>query len=279
MKKHVFGLLVLMICQQTSAQDLSAMSFNIRFDNPNDNLNQWSERKADVVSVLKNYKPSFFGIQEGLINQLEYIDENMRGYQYIGVGRDDGRQKGEYTAIFYDSTRFSLVHEITFWLSKTPDKISIGWDAQMLRICTYGHFIDNNTGKNIYVFNTHYDHIGKKSRKNSSKLLLNTFKNLGISDSCLIIMGDFNSLPEEKPIKILANNLDLPIKSKNKPIQGPKGTFNGFDPTVIPIKRIDYVFSKNLSVKLYMHINAKRNNGLCVSDHLPVLIEYNQWEY
>ena len=82
MKKHVFGLLVLMICQQTSAQDLSAMSFNIRFDNPNDNLNQWSERKADVVSVLKNYKPSFFGIQEGLINQLEYIDENMRGYQY-----------------------------------------------------------------------------------------------------------------------------------------------------------------------------------------------------
>ena len=105
MKRLVFCLLVLMICQQTSAQDLSAMSFNIRFDNPNDNLNQWCDRKADVVSVLKNYKPSFIGIQEGLVHQLEYIDENMHDYKYIGVGRGDGRQKGEYTAIFFDSIR------------------------------------------------------------------------------------------------------------------------------------------------------------------------------
>lgn len=252
------------------AQQISTMSFNIRYDNPDDGENQWSERKESSLSIISEYDPNFIGIQEGLIHQLGYIDNGLPDYTYIGVGRDDGVQKGEYTAIFYDTTRFSLIDQSTFWLSKTPSEVSVGWNASMERICTYGHFNDINTGRNVYVFNTHFDHVGRKARKNSSKLILLTIERLGIMDSCIILMGDFNSQPKEKPIRILSNTLDIPLSLNHEFPKGPWGTYNGFNAEIIPTKRIDYIFSKNLSLNQYLHINTKRFNGLCVSDHLPV---------
>ena len=274
--KLVFILLILFgFYHNADSQQISAMSFNIRYDNPNDGENQWSERKESAVSLISEYDPNFIGIQEGLIPQLGYIDNGLQDYTYIGVGRDDGAQKGEYTAIFYDTTKFSLIEQNTFWLSKTPDEVSVGWNASMERICTYGHFTDRNTGKNIYVFNTHFDHIGRKARNNSSKLILLTIKRLGVTDSCLIVMGDFNSLPNEKPIKILSNTFDIPLSLNHEFPKGPWGTYNGFNAEIFPTERIDYIFSKNLSLNQYLHINAKRISGLCVSDHLPVFATFN----
>ena len=257
-----------------ASQQVSTMSFNIRYDNPADGINQWSERKEDVVRIISEYDPGFIGIQEGLVNQLKYIDNSLDDYTYIGVGRDDGKQKGEYTAIFYDTSKFSLVNHGTFWLSKTPPKVSIGWDASMERICTHGHFIDRVTGKNVYIFNTHFDHIGSKARKNSARLILREIERLGIMDSCLVVMGDLNCEPQDKPIRILSQSLEIPLLFNHEFPKGPWGTYNGFNGDIIPTKRIDYIFSKNLDLVQYLHVNAKGISGLCVSDHLPVFAVY-----
>ncbi len=257
-----------------SAQQLSIMSFNIRYDNQSDGENSWDNRKESVLNLVKDYSPDFLGIQEGLINQVGYMDNGLNDYTYIGVGRDDGKQNGEYAAILYDSTRFNLVDQNTFWLSKTPEKVSVGWDASMERICTYGQFEHKETKQNIYVFNVHFDHIGAKARKNSAKLILSTIKELGLLDSCLIVMGDFNAQPKEKPILILNRNLDNPVTVTSGFPVGPYGTYNGFNQEIIPTSRIDYIFSRNLITKIYDHVNIKRNNGLCISDHLPVYAVY-----
>jgi len=246
------------------------MSFNIRYDNPNDNENWWNNRKPEVVEFINSYHPNILGIQEGLDNQVKYILENTTNYSYIGVGRDDGMKQGEFSAIFFDTTKLDLIYQNTIWLSKTPEKVSVGWDASMERICTYGYFKDSETGNYIYVFNTHFDHIGVKARKKSAKLILSTIKNLGISDSALIVTGDLNSEPTSKPLKILTRKLEDPVKVLVDNYSGPMGTFNNFNPATDPKTRIDYILTSNLGFESYSHINDKRKNGLCISDHLPI---------
>ena len=122
------------------AQMISAMTFNIRYNNPNDGVHQWSERKEELTQLIQFYHPDFLGIQEGLVDQVHYIQEQTGHYQWIGVGREDGKSAGEFCALFYDSTKFSMLEEHTFWLSATPEVISKGWDAALPRICTYGIF-------------------------------------------------------------------------------------------------------------------------------------------
>lgn len=275
MKLKLFYLVFILSAGLVSVQGQSfkAMSFNIRYDNPSDNENSWDNRKEEVVELLCVYNPGIVGIQEGLYNQVKYISDNTSKYAFIGVGRDDGHKKGEFTAIYYDSTRFKLVTNNTIWLSKTPEKVSVGWDASMERICTYGHFIDIDAKKDIYIFNAHFDHLGSRSRKKSAKLILKTIHTLGIADSALIVMGDFNSLPSSKPIKVLLKELDDPVEKLKKSDIGPPGTFNNFDPYIIPNSRIDYLLTSNLKIEGYKHINDKRKNQLCISDHLPVIAE------
>ncbi|WP_148870315.1 endonuclease/exonuclease/phosphatase family protein [Tenacibaculum adriaticum] len=244
------------------------MSFNLRYDNPNDNENSWQERELDVVSFLKYYHPDILGIQEGLHNQVEFILQNSANYNYIGVGRDDGKQKGEYSAIYFDTTKLELISNKTFWLSETPNKISVGWDASMERICTYGVFKHKKTKKVIHVFNTHFDHIGIEARKNSAQLIIDKIIELKIETSKLIVMGDLNSEPESEAIKILEKGLTTTTTSK---FYGPTGTFNGFEIDKTLDKRIDYIFTKNLAIINYRHIDDRRQNNLWISDHLPIL--------
>ena len=138
-----------------------AMTFNIRYDNSNDGINQWENRKSEVIELIKYYEPDVLGIQEGLFNQVKYLDQNLSNYSWIGCGRDDGKQKGEFSAIYFNHNKLTLLEESTFWLSNTSDEVSIGWDASMERICTYGIFENKITNKKILILNTHYDHIGK----------------------------------------------------------------------------------------------------------------------
>lgn len=249
----------------------SAMTFNIRYDNPGDGENRWDNRKEELVGLLAYYHPDVFGLQEGLVHQLQYVQENLKEYRMIGVGRDDGKEKGEYTAIFYDTTKLKLLEQSTFWLSDTVDRVSKGWDAALERICTYGLFQQIKGGKQVYVFNTHYDHIGKLARVNSSKLLVKKIGELNQNNIPVILMGDFNSTPEEEPIRILSNDL---VNGGSTGIYGPLGTFNGFDKHALLENRIDFIFTKGLSIQSYRHIDDKMKNGNCVSDHLPVLIEF-----
>lgn len=255
-----------------NAQESSFMTFNIRYDNPDDNENAWSKRKEEVVNLIQFYHPDFVGIQEGLEHQVAYIQEQLSDYKYIGVGRDDGAKKGEYSAIYYDIAKYELISEETFWLSKTPEKVSVGWDASMERICTYGKFKNRMNQKISYVFNAHFDHIGKEAREKSAELILKKINELDLTDERVVVMGDFNAIPSSKPVKVFKKELEYGFEvSINKPY-GPDGTYNDFKNSIVVENRLDYIFTKNLKVTKYRHIDDKRKNNLCVSDHFPVLI-------
>lgn len=247
------------------------MSFNIRYDNKNDQENWWGHRKGDVVTQIKDYDPDFLGIQEGLHHQVEYLSKQLSSYQFVGKGRDDGKQKGEYSAIFYKDQKFTLLKTTTFWLSTTTDTVSVGWDAALPRIATYGQFENKRSGEHIYVFNTHFDHLGKVARKKSAELILQKIKEFGLEHKKVVVMGDLNAVPGEDPIEVFRKELYDGFSFSS--FSGPKGTFNAFKKDEISDKRIDYIFTKNLEQKTYKHIDTKRPNGLWVSDHLAVYVE------
>jgi len=274
MKNLIFTILFLISpISEMSGQSFSAMSFNIRYDNPNDGENRWEERKIDLAELIKRYNPAFLGIQEGLVNQVKFIDSVLTNHIMTGVGREDGASKGEFSAIYFDSSKFELIGGKTFWLSDKSDTVSIGWDAALERICTYGIFKMKADGKKIYVFNTHFDHIGVKARRNSAKLILKKIDEIVPHNQPILLMGDFNSTSEDEAIKIIQSYLDDGVLvSKKKSLQ-PAGTFNGFDKDRELNERIDFIFIKNLNVFSYQHINDKRKDSGFISDHIPVFIE------
>jgi len=249
------------------------ISYNIRYDNNWDVENSWSLRKNSLCQLLNDYNPSIFGIQEGLLNQVNFIDSALIKYDYVGVGRDDGKMEGEFCAIYFDTTRYKIRNNSTFWLSETPDVVSVGWDAALERICTYGLFENKTSGEEFWVFNTHFDHLGVIARKKSSALILKKIKEINTQSLPVILMGDFNSIPDSDPIKILKSDLIDALQISLENLEGPQGTFNGFD-MMLPIdNRIDYIFTKNVKVLSYRHIDDRLNNNRHISDHLPVMIE------
>ena len=248
------------------------ISYNIRYDNRWDKENLWSLRKNRLSQLLMDYDPSIFGIQEGLLNQVEWIDSTLRNYNYIGVGRDDGKGKGEFCAIYFDTTRYEVMESSTFWLSDTPNKVSVGWDAELERICTYGLFKKKMSGKMVWVFNAHFDHVGGIARKKSSELILKTIKEVNTQSLPVVLMGDFNSNPDSDPIKIFKNNLEDALEISSTRLKGPTGTFNGFDKGHPLNNRIDYIFVKGMKVISYRHIDDRLSNNRHISDHLPVMI-------
>ena len=152
--------------------DLKLMSYNIRLDVKSDGENWWEVRKDKVAGLINYYEPDFVGLQEVLHRQLVYLKDSLQGYDYIGVGRDDGKEAGEYSCIFYKKDLYTLVEQSTFWLSPTPDQPSKGWDAALNRVCTYGFFKSKKTKEIFWVFNTHFDHMGKQARLESAKLIV-----------------------------------------------------------------------------------------------------------
>ena len=252
----------------------SVMSYNIRYATQNDNENQWEYRKEEVAKLIDYYGPEIFGIQEGLYNQVTYLDSVLQDYKYVGVGRDDGKMKGEYTAIYYKHDRFKLISTQTYWLSETPDRPSVGWDASMERIATFGEFYDVRTKDTLYVFNCHFDHIGKTSRKNSANLLLKIMDDRNIKHKKVLVLGDLNCEPMDEPMEILKTELTDTYTSQSTLTYGPYGTFNQFNSQMVLQKRIDYILVKNIEVQEYRHIDDRRKNNLYPSDHLPVQIKF-----
>ena len=255
------------------SQSHSIMSYNIRYDNTWDVENSWTIRKDKVIQILIQYAPSIIGIQEGLLNQVQYLDSCLTNYDYVGVGRDDGKEQGEFCAIYFDTTRYSVLNDSTFWLSETPDTISVGWDAALERICTYGLFKDRQTAEELWVFNTHFDHMGARAREQSSGLILKMIKKINRRSLPLILMGDFNSIPDSPPVNKIKTDLSDALQIALEELQGPRGTFNGFDADLPIEKRIDYIFTGNFKVLSYIHINDRLNNNRHISDHLPVMIK------
>ena len=263
-------ILLAVFARVTSAQSFEVMTLNIRLDLASDGPNAWDERKADMAFFVSSRHPDFFCLQEGLIQQLRYLDRQLPSYRRIGAGRDDGADKGEFSAVYYDTARFALVRSTTFWLSDTPDTVSVGWDAALPRVCTYGLFRDKPSGKLVHLFNTHFDHMGVVARDKSAILILDRIAEWTTDDERVILAGDLNSGPQERPVAFLRDRLIDGADIAPYGLVGPPGTWNGFDPTVTPDRRIDYIFVRNLDVVTYRHLDDRRKNGLWISDHLPV---------
>jgi len=250
-----------------SGQNLKLMCFNIRYDNHQDGEFAWEHRKADMVDFLMHYSPHILATQEGLNNQIEYLETNLRHHQYLGVGRSDGNTKGEYCAIFYDTTQLLPIEQETFWLSKKPEKLSTGWDASMERICTYAKFKHKKSKKQFWVFNAHFDHLGKRARRKSAKLILKTINKNNTEDLPVVLLGDLNASPDSKPIKIFTHFFGDPLQ--HTPLIGDISTFNDFGRSNKQ-ERIDYIFFKGWTPKSYRHISNHWKDQTYLSDHKAV---------
>lgn len=252
------------------AQTIDVISYNIRYDNPDDAPNNWDNRKEFLISQLNFYNPDVFGVQEGLIHQVKEIDQGLEDYAYFGVGRDYGDERGEHTAVLYNKQRLKLLNQSTFWLSLTPDKPSKGWDAALPRTCTYGVFESKNDGTKFMVFNTHFDHVGVKAREESSKLILEKIKELNTENYPVVLTGDFNLESNSPGVQVILGDMKDTHIAAGKNAFGPKGTFNGFEFTKPVERRIDYIFVSDKFQVLKSAILSDSKDCRYPSDHLPV---------
>lgn len=251
------------------SNDLSVLSYNIRYANPKDGEDQWEYRRDKISDYLQKSQPDVVGMQEVLEHQLNYLLDQTQGYVYVGVGRDDGKTKGEYSPILYRTASLQLIESNTFWLSPTPDQISVGWDAALPRICTYARFEHRKSKKQFWVFNTHFDHIGEEARKQAASLIIETIEKVNQDQLPVVVTGDFNLTPDTDPIQLLqAKYEDIMGKSVSTDLH--YGTFNGFDLTQKGDRRIDYIFQKGFSLKRAKHLWIKTDEGRWASDHHPV---------
>ncbi|GGW40439.1 endonuclease/exonuclease/phosphatase family protein [Arenibacter certesii] len=266
----VFSLLIIPI--NLASQTTNLISYNIKYDNTGDTVNNWNDRKETMVKLLQHYNADIIGIQEGLHRQVIYLNEALSGFSYVGVGRDDGKEKGEYTAILYNTDKFRVLKTNTFWLSETPEKVSVGWDAALERICTYALFENRETKKQFWVFNTHFDHRGVLARTKSAQLIYKKINEINTNKVPVVLMGDLNLTPDTEAIRFLQQYLKDGMAISKKPFYGPVGTFNGFDQERLLTDRIDYIFTQDLEVLSYTHIDDRMANNKHISDHLPVMV-------
>lgn len=257
---------------------LRVVSYNIRFDNPDDRDNVWANRKERVANVLRFHKTDIFCLQEALINQIHDLETEFPGFEYYGLGRDDGKEGGEFCPVFYNKSRFKIIDKGTFWLSETPDVPgSKGWYADLPRIATWVKFIDLSDGSEFFVFNTHLDHISQNARDNGTALIIEKINKM-VGDLPVVLTGDFNDRPKTKPYNNILDGgshvLMFDARSYAKyPHHGPTFTFVGWDFIGVPGKIIDYIFVNSKVSVTYHAILTDNWDGVYPSDHLPVLIE------
>lgn len=247
-------------------------SYNIKYDNPKDTANAWSIRKGTIATMMLFNEVDILGIQEGLRHQVETLDSLLPDHAYVGVGREDGIENGEYTALFYNKNLFEVLDSSTFWLSPTPDVPSKGWDAAFPRICTWAALKVRKTNDIIFVFNTHFDHVGKTARLNSAKLILDQIKTIA-ENNPVVLLGDFNIEPSSVPYELLTKDFDDAFSVTQTPHFGPLASFNNFDFHKTPLRRIDYIFVNNFFDVLRHGILNNHHNMKYPSDHFPVITE------
>lgn len=273
MKKFIVTILLFVSFLFATAQtEIKVMSYNIRLDVASDGENRWDARKDKVAGLMNYYEADFIGGQEVQHHQLKYLSEKLNGYSYIGVGRDDGKEEGEYSCIFYRKDKFTLIRQSTFWLSPSPDSVSFGWDAACRRVCTYGLFKSKKTKQFFWVFNTHLDHMGKTARLESVKLIIKKITELNTNNYPVILSGDFNSRPEDEPSQYVMVNMQN-SRSISQQVYGSADTWNAFKFNEKPNGCIDYIFLSH-----YNYITVSKFATLTdsydmkyPSDHFPIL--------
>lgn len=252
------------------------MTFNIRLNVASDSLNAWPYRRDHVASQILFHKVHLLGVQEALHDQMVDLQARLPKFKSAGGGRDDGKEKGEYSAIFYDTTRLQLLKTGMFWLSETPAVPgSKSWDAAITRMVTWVRFKDRQSGKQFFAFNTHFDHMGKVARRESAHIVLNKVKEIAGSTPA-VITGDFNAVPTDEPVQVIMDENDPLHLTDAKSISaiphyGPTGTFNAFKNKEVNDDPIDYIFLKG-KWKVLTHATISQTwGGRFASDHFAVV--------
>lgn len=269
--KYLFlPLFIILSCTAPEKQKLDVMTFNIRYENPGDGMFAWDNRKEMVFWLIEKYDPDILGIQEALESQMTELDTALSDYLWAGVGRDDGKCKGEYVPVFYKKDRFEMVEEGHFWLSENPSEAgSMGWDAACTRMVSWIKIADINSGDELFVFNTHFDHVGVEARINSAKLFSDSVLSIA-ADYPVIMTGDFNAPPGSDPLNILSELfIDARVLGVEQNYESAT-TFVGFPADLTRNDIIDHIFISPHFELDEFEIISDNAGGFFPSDHLPV---------
>ena len=276
MKKLFYSLaiaafaLMSIACNRTS--EIKVMSYNIRLSSGTikaDSIYHWEHRKQASLNLMHEENPTVFGLQEACPDQMDYMVENLPEYGYIGVGRDDGKRKGEFMSIFYKKEEVEFIDGGTFWLSETPDEVSKGWDAACFRTCTWAILKKKDTGKKFVYMNTHLDHMGKVAREESIKLIVKRAEELTGGKLPVFVTADFNSRTTEPIFKPMQEAmLDARVEA---PVTDDRGTLNCWG-TTPPGVVIDHIFFRGAEAQKFEVLRDKDYGAPYVSDHYPVML-------
>ncbi|MBQ3251159.1 MAG: endonuclease/exonuclease/phosphatase family protein [Bacteroidales bacterium] len=251
------------------SSELKVMSYNIRQGIAKDGTNSWMYRCPATLEMLEDQQPDVFGVQEALGDQIKFLEEFTKDYDCVGVGRDDGKKKGEYMSIFWNKKTVKMLKWGTFWLSETPDKPSKGWDAACYRTATWALMKDKRTGKKFYFVNTHLDHVGVEARKNGLDLIVDRIAEINPEGYPMVLTGDFNIKPTAPELK----GLDAKMKSTRKVAlkTDNHNTFNGWGKAKAD-DVIDYIYISGFSsCPEYQTVTKKYAQRTYVSDHYPIV--------
>ncbi|MHA4895946.1 endonuclease/exonuclease/phosphatase family protein [Pedobacter sp. PWIIR3] len=298
LKSTLLSFLLLTFVSEAFSQQINVATYNIRYKNGGDKRdgNGWDLREPVIAAMVKFHDFDIFGSQEVLHEQLVDLLDSLSDYAYIGVGRNDGKEAGEYAPIFYKKEKFKLLKTGNFWLSEKTEKPNRGWDAALPRICSWGQFEEISSGVKFFFFNTHFDHVGVVARRESSKLILQKIKDLA-GDEPTILTGDFNVDQNNEIFGILNGSVLKDAYVSTAFRYAVNGTFNHFDANAKTDSRIDHIFlSPCVEVKRYgvltdsyrspaaKKANVKTNGNFpkelkleeyearLPSDHFPVMI-------
>lgn len=253
------------------ARPIKLISYNLRNSGARDGDNDWAKRRHATPQMIRQEAPDVFGVQEGLIDQLQYIDAECPQYARVGAGRDDGAEKGEIMAVYYLRDRFELVNSGTLWLSETPAEVSRGWDGACNRTMTWVELRDKASGKEFFYFNTHLDHRGKVAREESIKLIVGEIQRIAGKKSAVILGGDFNT-PVDSPIFKPLTKYMQSVRAK-APETDHKGTFNGFGSAPDTIV-IDHLYYRG-KLKCLTFATLDGDYGApYISDHYPIAMTF-----
>lgn len=259
--------------------EFRVMSFNIRMAGGSDGDNNWEFRADTLLDVIRENDPLLLGVQEALPVQMKFLKEKLADYRCIGVGREDGKEKGETMAIFYKKDMVELLDSGTFWLSKTPETPSKGWDAACHRTVTWGKFKCLKTGKTFCYANTHLDHVGTVARTEGAKLILRRMNKIADGSAPFFVSGDFNISDKcDAYVTITSGVDDIPgLRDANKVAKerdvAQEYTFTNWG-KVTPEKGeiIDFIFvNDKVDVKKFKINPVKHSNGRCASDHVSIV--------
>ena len=265
----LLSLLAFTCCQpKEKVEPLPVMSFNVRYGTAKDGDYVWQNRKDAACAMIMDQHPAVFGVQEALDFQLAYFEEHCPGYKYVGVGREDGVHEGEHMAVFYDTERIDLEEWGTYWLSETPFKPSLGWDAACRRTATWALLKDKAADRHFYFVNTHLDHVGKEARRNGLILLVERIGAMNPEGYPMVLTGDMNVYPDDPCLNELRTLMQ--DSRQTAPVTDDGQTWHDWG-KVSGNPPIDYVFYAGFKGCDKFEVIRQPYEGIdFVSDHYPV---------